>query len=388
MDRGVPAGSERPRGSRRDLSRAGWRKPATVAWPSRPETEADVSRTPSLRALPGAPDSATPSKGFWPQGARRRFTGPGSREPICSPRRCVLDRDGQERRGARGRCEPGRLAEVAPGIGRGGSGPVPQPAEDLPVQVRAHPERASGQLLQDLPRAGGGDRAGLDPGQQEAEEAGVLSTFCLGNGPCRDLVEDEAVSLRRLEQGCLANPQAEGDPPLPVAPDGDDLDPRPPGLPQGLGFAPREDLVSDRRRDRDLPQQVPEDEDFPDGFEGDQCRGVDPNAHGSALDPSPGSLTVPPQLVQRDSEEGDAFRGREIGHIPDGDPCVLGGTAQGELQIQVPCEGLLHPQAADALPEGGPRDFGSGESHFLREFVEVLDFILFHADLEILHMTM
>src|SRR3989442_6617173 len=69
-------------------------------------------------------------------------------------------------------------------------------------------------------------------------------------------------------------------------------------------------------------------------------------------------------------------------------PLRTGGTAQGELQIQVPCEGLLHPQAADALPEGGPRDFGSGESHFLREFVEVLDFILVHADLEILHMTM
>src|SRR5207245_10860313 len=67
---------------------------------------------------------------------------------------------------------------------------------------------------------------------------------------------------------------------------------------------------------------------------------------------------------------------------------VLGGTAQGELQIQVSCEGLLRPQAADPRPEGGPRDFGPGESHFLREFVEVLDFILVHADLEILHMTM
>ena len=87
-------------------------------------------------------------------------------------------------------------------------------------------------------------------------------------------------------------------------------------------------------------------------------------------------------------EEGDPFRGREIGHVPDGDPRVLGGTAQGELQIQVPCEGLLHPQATDALPEGGPCDFGPGESHFLGEFVEVLDFVLVHADLENLHMTM
>src|SRR3989475_11889096 len=146
----------------------------------------------------------------------------------------------------------------------------------------------------------------------------MISTFRLCNGPCRDLVEDEAVSFRRLEQGCLANPQAEGRPPLPVAPDGDDLDPRPPGLPQGLGFAPREELVGDRRRDRDLPQEVPEDEDFPDGLDGAQCRRVDPNAHGSALDPCPGSLPVPPQLVQRDSEEGDPFRGREIGHVPDG----------------------------------------------------------------------
>src|SRR5256885_8390817 len=107
-----------------------------------------------------------------------------------------------------------------------------------------------------------------------------------------------------------------------------------------------------------------------------------------SLGPMPRFAPVPPQLVQRDSEEGDPFRGREIGHVPDGDPRVLGGTAQGELQIQVPCEGLLDPQAADPLPEGGPRDFGPGESHFLREFVEVLDFILVHADLEILHMTM
>src|SRR2546428_8593184 len=127
---------------------------------------------------------------------------------------------------------------------------------------------------------------------------------------------------------------------------------------------------------------------FPGGLEGDQRRGVDPNAHGAAMDPGPGSLPLPPQLGQRASEEGDPFRGREIGHVPDGDPRVLGGTAQGELQIQVSCEGLLRPQAADPLPEGGPRDFGPGESHFLREFVEVLDFILVHADLEILHMTM
>src|SRR2546425_4115303 len=42
-----------------------------------------------------------------------------------------------------------------------------------------------------------------------------------------------------------------------------------PGPPAGLGFAPREDLVGDRGRDRDLPQEVPEDEDFPVGLEGD-----------------------------------------------------------------------------------------------------------------------
>src|SRR5712691_634201 len=354
-----------------------------------PEWTADTSQptdgcgTATYRISAPCPDCAIPSGAISSSECMMR-----SREPIRSPRRCVLDRGGQERRRARGRCEPGRVAKVAPGIGRGGSGPVPQPAEDLPVQVRAHPERTPGQLLQDSPCAGRGDRAGLDPGQQEAEEAGGVSTFRLGNGPCRDFVEDEAVSFRRLEQGCLANPQAEGDPPLPVAPDGDDLDPRPAGLPKVLGFAPREDLVGDRRRDRDLPQEVSEDEDFPDGLEGDQRRGVDPNAHGSALDPGPGSLPVPPQLVQRDSEEGDPFRGREIGHVPDGDPRVLGGAAEGKLQIQVSCEGLLHPQAADPLPEGGPCDFGPGESHFLREFVEVLDFILVHADLEILHMTM
>src|SRR2546427_3634145 len=127
----------------------------------------------------------------------------------------------------------------------------------------------------------------------------MISTFRLCNGPCRDLVEDEAVSFRRLEQGCLANPQAEGDPPLPVAPDGDDLDPRPPGLPQGLGFAPREDLVRNRRRDRDLPQDVSEDEDLPRWTRRRSVSTRRPKRHGSALDPCPGS----PRSLRSSSSE-------------------------------------------------------------------------------------
>src|SRR2546426_1597868 len=142
-----------------------------------------------------------------------------SRKPIRSPGAACLIAPARNTEGSGDDASPDVWLR-SPRVGRGGSGPVPQPAEDLPVQVRAHPERAPGQLLQDSPCAGRGDRAGLDPGQQEAEEAGVLSTFRLGNGPCRDLVEDEAVSLRRLEQGRLANPQAEGRPPLPVALDG------------------------------------------------------------------------------------------------------------------------------------------------------------------------
>src|SRR3989442_13341068 len=126
---------------------------------------------------------------------------------------------------------------------------------------------------------------------------------------------------------------------------------------------------------------------MPNTTEGDERRGVDPDAHGSALDPRPGLLPVPPEIVQGDPEERNPLRRRKVGHLPNRDTRVARGTAQGELEVQVPREGLLHAHAADALPEGRPRELGARETQLLREFVEVLDFLVLDADLEGLHMA-
>jgi len=128
-------------------------------------------------------------------------------------------------------------------------------AEDLVVEFRGHPEGAPHEPAEDLPGSVDRDRPGVDATEQEAEKPRVLPTLRLGNGPSRDLIEDEAIRRLREEQGGLSSPEPQGGPRADVPPHADDLDPGASGLAKGCRLPSREDLLGHLGRNRDASQE-------------------------------------------------------------------------------------------------------------------------------------
>src|SRR3990170_5088521 len=115
----------------------------------------------------------------------------------------------------------------------------------------------------DVARPGPGEEVVPNALEEEAEDADVLASFRLGRGSRGDIIEDKAVPGGGDEEGPLAAPKPEGQPPSIVSLPVGDVDPIAACLPQGPGLPPRKDLLLDLACDCDSAEEIPPDADLP-----------------------------------------------------------------------------------------------------------------------------